>query len=256
MVRMRLFAGIVGLAAAVAGCGGGDEGGPDGRINNGIVVAVGKDLLIAVSRDSGATWEKKMEMPGLPEEQGLLVRASYINGRFFAFGWRLFTSTDTVTWQELQAPVREWYGEVAFGDGLYLTAGGYGATLRSADGLTWEAGGVIPNVSKAGVRSVAFGNGRFAAAADNGVFVTADQGATWTIEPGLQTINVAFCDGAFKDGDACKRNNPSAGAWAGHGYQFRTRFPEGILVRSGAAGKWDPVGLPAPRDLAFAPPPM
>lgn len=245
------------MAAAAVGCGGGDGGGGgsdgSGKVNDGIVVAVSKDLFIGVSRDSGATWQTIMHQPGLPEEQGLLVRASHVNGRYFAFGWRLFTSTDAVTFTELQPPVREWYGEVVYGNGIYLTAGGFGQVIRSGDGINWEAVTLLPGVPD-GIRSAAFGDGRFALAADNGtVFVSADQGATWAPDPALQTVNVAFCNGAFQDGTACGKSNASAGAWSGHGYSFRNKWPEALL-RSGDGVTYEPVGIPAPRDLAFVAP--
>lgn len=248
--------GALAMAVAfVAGCGGGDEGGQaGGKVNNGTVVAVSRELFIAVSRDSGATWTTVMHQPGLPEEQSLLVRASYVNGRYFAFGWRLFTSTDAVTFTELQAPIKEWYGEVVYGDGIFLTGGGFGQVITSTDGTTWTAAALIPGVPQTGIRSAAYGGGRFALAdASGNVYVSADKGATWAVEPGLQTVSVGFCEGAFKDGAACGKSNASVGIWDGHGYRFRQKWPE-ALERSEDGMTFVNVGIIAPRDLVFGPP--
>ncbi len=247
---------LVMATALVVGCGGGDEGpGTGGKINNGTVVAVSRELFLAVSRDSGATWTVLMpQQPGLPEEQGLLIRASYVNGRYFAFGWKLFTSTDAVTFQELQAPIKEWYGEVVYGDGIYLTGGGFGQVITSVDGITWTPASLIPGVPQTGIRSAAFGGGKFALAdASQNVYVSADKGATWMMDPGLKTVNVGFCDGAFKDGIACGKSNATAGVWDGHGYRFRQNWPT-ALERSDDGMTFVNVGIVAPRDLAFGPP--
>ena len=259
MNNNKLFGALVFVVAAMVGCANVDEGsGPAMvKIPNGTVVAVSRELYIAVSRDSGATWTTIQHEAGLPEREGLLVRASYIKetGRFFAFGWRMFSSTDAVTFAKLERPIDEWFGEVAYGNGIYLSGGGYGQVITSTDGITWKAATQVPDVDINGIRSAAFGNGKFALADMNqNVFVTADNGATWTKDP-LRTVNVGFCDGAFKDGETCMKSNATKSIWIGHGYMFRAERSSVNLERSGDGKVFQDLGLILPpRDLAFAPP--
>ncbi len=260
MSKFRLLcSGLMLAAVALGGCGGGDAAAPP-KVDNGVIVAVGPNLFIAVSRDSGANWEVKSQMAGLPEEESLMIRSSYVNGRYFAFGWKLFTSTDAVTFSPLEAPVKEWFGKVVYGEGIFLSAGGIGHVIESVDGLTWTKVTQIPDIPREGVRSAAYGGGRFAVAAqlapgNNVVYVSSDKGRTWAADPSLKTLNVGFCDNAFKNAIECGESDPPSGRWTGYGYLFRNSPQTGLLERSADGVNYTSVGIPAVRDLAFTPPP-
>ena len=71
-----------------------------------------------------------------------------------------------------------WVGDCAYGEGVYVTAGGGGALARSADGLSWETGG---DPGGEHIRAVAYGDGVFVAVgasrrmvSDDGLSITRD----------------------------------------------------------------------------------
>lgn len=217
---------------------------------SGVIVAVSHDLLISVSRDSGTTWTQVSYQTGLPETQMLLLRASFTNGRYFATGWRFFSSADAVTFSEVSLPTSQWFGDVVFGNGKYVTAGGWGTFLTSTDGVTWTQG-KLPGINE-NVTSVAFGGGRFALSLVDGTVYGSADGTTWVADATLKTRNLAYCGGAFKDGSECGKPDPAASVWQGHGYWYFARWPD-TLMRSTDGRNFQPVAtFPAGiRDLAF-----
>lgn len=250
--------------AMVAGGAGGAQGRPTDPPPNlpppisppssaGVIVAVSHDLLISVSRDSGLTWTTLSHQPGLLENQMLLMRASYANGIYFATGWRFFSSADAATFTEVALPIKQWFGEVAYGNGQYVSGGGWGSYLTSTDGATWT-NKKLPGID-INITSVAFGGGRFAMALQDGSVHTSEDAQTWAVDPVLRTTNVAYCDGGFKDGVACQQPDPAASLWQGHGYWFFSRWPD-TLMRSSDGQTFTPVAtFPAGiRDLTFGPP--
>jgi hypothetical protein len=71
-----------------------------------------------------------------------------------------------------------WVGDCAFGEGIYVAAGGFGLLARSADGLSWERGG---DPGGEHLRAVAYGDGVFVAVgasrrmvSDDGLAITHD----------------------------------------------------------------------------------
>lgn len=216
----------------------------------GVIVAVSHDLLIAVSRDSGTTWTTVSHQPGLMENQMLLMRASFANGRYFATGWRFFSSADAATFSEVTLPTKQWFGDVVFGNGKYVSGGGWGSFVTSPDGVTWTVG-KLPGTDQ-NVTSAAFGGGRFAlSVADGTVYGSAD-GTTWVADGALKTTNLAYCNGAFQDGMQCQKPDPAASLWQGHGYWYFARWPD-TLMRSTDGRNFQPIAtFPAGiRDLAF-----
>lgn len=219
-------------------------------VEGGVIVAVSHDLLISVSRDSGTTWTTVLHQPGLPENQMLLIRSSYANGFYFATGWRFFRSSDAATFTELALPTKQWFGDVVFGGGTYLTGGGWGSFMTSTDGTVWKQG-KLPGIEKS-ITSVAFGNGRFAMSLEDGTVYLSDEGTTWVVDQALTTTNLAFCEGAFRDGSACQRPDPAESLWQGHGYWYFARWPD-TLMRSSDGKNFQPIAtFPAGiRDLSF-----
>ncbi len=216
----------------------------------GVIVAVSHDLLISVSRDSGLTWTTLSHQPGLIENQMLLMRASYANGMYFATGWRFFSSADATSFTEVTLPIKQWFGEVAYGNGQYVSGGGWGSYLTSTDGVTW-ANKKLPGID-INITSVAFGGGRFAMALQDASVRISEDAQTWSIDPALQTTNVAYCDGAFKDGVACQQPDPAASLWQGHGYWFFSRWPDTLMRSSDGRTFTEVATFPAGiRDLGF-----
>ena len=84
-----------------------------------------------------------------------------------------------------------WVGDCAFGEGVYVAAGGAGLLARSDDGLSWTRGG---DPGGAHLRAVAYGAGVFVAVgADRRV--VSDDGLNIDLDlsvPGASTDRVAF----------------------------------------------------------------
>jgi len=79
--------------------------------------------------------------------------------------------------------------DAAYGNGVYVAVGYYGAIIRSTNGNDWttvkdidDSSGYtgVGDPSTFGFRSVTFGNGLFVAVGDSGVILTSPDGTTWT----------------------------------------------------------------------------
>jgi hypothetical protein len=112
-----------------------------------------------------------------------------------------------------------WIGDCAFGEGVYVAAGGGGVLARSADGLSWTQGGTSGG---AHLRAIAYGDGVFVAVgADRRV--VSDDGLTIDLDltvAGASTDRVAF--GETTDGDRIFVTVGAAGRVATSADQGRT----------------------------------
>ncbi|MBI3416773.1 MAG: hypothetical protein HY043_15900 [Verrucomicrobia bacterium] len=114
------------------------------------------------------------------------------NGLFVAIGFwqhpmfgnyagRIFTSTNSSTWQVAGEYVGVQLNTLAYGEGKFVIATedihtSIGAMLTSPDGIAWSRS-VVPNIGSVG--KVVFGNGLFLASASGGTFYSRD-GVSWT----------------------------------------------------------------------------
>lgn len=79
--------------------------------------------------------------------------------------------------------------DVAYGNGVYMAVGSYGAIIRSADADTWvsvktksDSGSYsgVTNTESFSFGGVAFGNGLFVTGGSDGVLLTSPDGVAWT----------------------------------------------------------------------------
>src|SRR5688572_20705117 len=100
------------------------------------------------------------------------------------------------------APSRpaSWNIDIAYGNGVFVTAAYDGGMWSSEDGLSWSRGS---GFSRSGFKQVAFGNGVFVLApfaAGSTSFFTSVDGATWSSGPSILNANlstICFGNGIF-----------------------------------------------------------
>ena len=128
-----------------------------------------------------STWTVRSAMPS-----GKFWKTiSYVNGRFFAFGYYNSTtgatSTDGITWSSITMPSNLVWQNVAYGNGTYVSMGADGGTstqcATSTDGITWT-GRTIPAKYW---NYLLFAGGVFVATTkNNGGQYSSPDGITWT----------------------------------------------------------------------------
>ena len=130
----------------------------------------------AIETPDGITWQ--VRAPGTGIYQG----GMYANGRFIivANNYYLTYSTTLSTWYSANAGVNTdvpsiMFG-IAYGNGIYVIAGGAGQIARSVDGLNWTK----ITISSSDLLDVTFGNGKFVAVEMNGKIWYSADGITWT----------------------------------------------------------------------------
>jgi hypothetical protein len=161
---------------------------------NGIWVTVGSQVS-AVSSDNGDTWTKYTSIPSLALAQGL----SYGNGVFFAAGiGSISTSSDGITWTEINLPTATIVTDVAFGNQLFVALDGGGRIFTSTDAVTWTKRRDSDGETW---RTLTYGNGMFVAGAEtaggDGAMYSID-GITWIKMVGVP--NYAWYGSTFGDG--------------------------------------------------------
>jgi hypothetical protein len=149
-----------------------------------VVVAVGYGGIRVRSVDRGFTWTDPTELAvGGGDDMNLLRAAAWGNDRFVAAGFRIFSSPDGAQWTEHENPSPQWIGALAFGNGMFLGAGGGGLCARSADGVDWNpCTDVTDDAEFTHVRSVLFFEDRFWAASADGVLRSSPDGDAWAVE--------------------------------------------------------------------------
>lgn len=175
-------------------------------------VTFGGGLFMAIDRfgdrimssTDGSNWTASGDLPLTSNWADI----AYGNGRFVAVSASntnsSVVSTDGVTWSSGSPTLLRAYA-VTFGNGYFVAVSDLGS-MRSADGITWEAVVSSPRPVDSW-SSVAFGGSRFVAVGydDNGVpyaMYSSDDATTWTSTgplPGSYNYleSVAFGDGSF-----------------------------------------------------------
>jgi hypothetical protein len=136
----------------------------------------------------GNTLASKTDLAALAYGGGVYVAVGGTSGTASAV-----SSTDGITWTDRSSAITALsggsYSDVVHGNGTFLAiqTGGI-ATSYSSNGVTWTAGGNLPNVGSNLWTSIAYGNGRFVAiqggaSASTVVAYSLDKGVTWTQSP-------------------------------------------------------------------------
>ncbi len=201
----------------------GDAGAANGNLLP-VFVAVGYSGVRMVSRDLGRTWGDVVTSGGSGDDANLLRTVAYGAGVFVALGSKIWTSPDAVTWTERTSPANgQWFGGLEYGNNVFVAAGGYGVSMYSSDGISWQSG-MMRGTEAA--RSLAFGNGMFMAATDDKHWWSTSDGHAWTQQSDTHASSkVVWCGDHFSEASAC--TGP-----AGHDASddARVAFGEGVYV--------------------------
>jgi len=149
------------------------------------IVAVGYAGRRVVSLDLGKTWIGDQKLGGGGDDQFLLRDGTAAKGRMVAVGWKILSSTDGLKWTEHKNPHGQWHGGVAYGNGIFLAAGGFGQASKSTDGVNWTR---AANAGNSHIRRVVFDGTKFWATGDSGTVYSTTNGTTWT--PGGSFPNI------------------------------------------------------------------
>ncbi len=177
-----------------------------------VIVAFGWQGVRTLSIDEGKTWCETGIMTDPHDD--LFRGGSFHDGLFvgahagFENRGAIMTSRNGYEWTAHhrtnfepdlpENPSGQWYGGVAYGNGMWLAAGGCGKIASSTDGQTWVQMPDFPEGCKP-IRSLAFGNGRFVAALDDLGWWESTDGQTWT-ERDATAGTVVVWDGADFEG--------------------------------------------------------
>jgi len=170
---------------------------------NGKFIAIGRGYdpgspvygLIRTSTD-GKNWD--YQKLGLHSS---FEGGAYGNGTYVVVGTDIFTSPDGVTWTPnnsgLTENILKSIKSIAYGMGLFVSVGRFGAILTSSDGITWTLRSSGTNTD---FIDVAFGNGIFVIVGQDGTILTSSYGANWTRQNLRTTVplsGVTYGSGMF-----------------------------------------------------------
>lgn len=149
----------------------------------------------------GVRWrDHVIDDPKGGDDKNLLRGAGWGDGVFVVVGDRILTSPDGATWTKRALTPASFLNGAAFGNGVWVAAGGNGLRLRSNDNaVTWEVR--VPYMA-GHFRGLAFGNGRFVAVGhrDNaGMASVSSNGTDWSAPTiaGSRLGRLAFGNGVF-----------------------------------------------------------
>jgi hypothetical protein len=141
----------------------------------------------------GTSWTagntlQKTDLASITYGAGLYVAVGGTSGTASAV-----SSTDGITWIDRSSVVTALgagsYSSIVYGNGTFIAiqTGGI-QTTYTTNGVTWTAGGNLPNLGSNNWTSLAYGNGRFVAIQGGGsastyVAYSIDKGVTWTQAP-------------------------------------------------------------------------
>jgi len=170
-----------------------DDAGPPGEDRIPVVVGVGWQGTIVVSIDEGVSW---CTVNLMSDDHDDLFRGGwYADGLFVgAHAGRdnrgaIWVSENGWEWEALhrtneepelpENPSGQWYGGVAYGNGVWIAAGGCGRLARSTDGREWES---LERFTTGclHIRSLAFGDGIFVAGLVDDNWYQSTDGDEWT----------------------------------------------------------------------------
>lgn len=123
-----------------------------------------------------------------------IIDESQSNFVAYGSGFRSRYSNDGNSWFNSNTIVTNNWGDVAFGNGVYVMPGISSSNVTySFDGKTWFISPTMPT----GVwNSIAFGNGKFVTVSATGALYSTD-GINWTSIPGVTGFKVNFGNGNF-----------------------------------------------------------
>lgn len=111
------------------------------------LIAVGYGGLRLFSLDGGRTWGKRVIIdPDGGDDENLIRGAGHGDGVWVAVGWKIFTSEDGRSWNEISEETvpGTWYDCVNYQDGKFIvqrTRDGFSDHIESTDrGRTWRKG--------------------------------------------------------------------------------------------------------------------
>jgi hypothetical protein len=187
--------GGMGQGGATGGTGGSSTGmGGSDPSSMEIVVAVGWQGLRLVSIDEGQSWCETGLM--VDPHDDLFRGAGYHDGLFVGAhaglvnSGAIWVSDNGFDWSARhqtneepnlpENPSGQWYGGAAYGNGIWMAAGGCGRMATSSDGLTWTeverfTDGCVH------IRSLAFADGQFVAALDDDDWYASSDGVNWSL---------------------------------------------------------------------------
>ena len=153
-------------------------------------VAVGEGGRRAISSD-GIDWsndiddaqpvgDNSWQFRGVTVANGMIVAVgggTDTNGS--GYTGRIVWSSDSVTWGEYRDS-SGFFGDVAYGNGVFVAVGSSGRYAVSSDGMTWSTQDTIGADFDAHLRSIAFGNGTFVATGNKNRRVKSSNGTNWT----------------------------------------------------------------------------
>jgi hypothetical protein len=173
----------------------GSTGEPEQRV----LIAVGYGGMRVRSLDDGHTWQDYTQLgDDGGDDMALLRGAAWGQGRFVAAGWRIFSSEDGAQWTEHENPTGQWFGAVAYGNGMFIGVGGGGYCGRSDDGMQWQTcTDATDDDGFTHVRSTLFHDGLFWTADANGVLRSSPDGDAWTFEQNIGSAWVGVVDDAI-----------------------------------------------------------
>lgn len=200
--------------------------------------------LLRAFNGGGFVWGGK-----LSGVRGPLNGVAWSGARLVAVGYEgtIVSSADGETWERSPQPASYAFGDVTFGNGLFVAVGTgrLGTHLgrivaSSSDGLAWN---VTPWLDRSALGSIAFGDGAFVAVGTQGAIARSVDGETWdTIDSGTgeHLDGVSYLNGRFvvighggtamtsKDGKDWKRTTSAV-----TGGYFAASFGKGLYVAPG-----------------------
>jgi hypothetical protein len=213
-------------------------------------IATGTSIL---SSPEGITWSSRLTVT---EVDARYSGVAHGNGKFVTVGGfndsangivkgYIQASPNGVDWSKQTVPAGVALNSVAYGNGLFVAGGEYGAILTSTDGARWTPRTSL--VTTKSLTSVAQGNGTLVAVGDLGAIVTSTNGIQWrTATSG--TVNrlndVCYGDGKFvavgaygtivlsPDGRSWSRHSVNIAPW----WLWGVTFAGGRFVAVGEGG--------------------
>jgi hypothetical protein len=163
-------------------------------------VAVGYGGLRLRSLDAGKTWgDEKFDVEEGGDDEWLIRCVAHGNGQFVAAGYHVHTSTDGANWKS-SGKMDQWIGGVAFAEGKWVAAGGYGLRATSVDGMDYQriqSGGNVTNAFRTLGYDETFG--RWIAVGDEGIIQSTADGEEWVAGEGSEItarlFNIAVGNG-------------------------------------------------------------
>lgn len=175
------------IGALVAGYGARRVTSPDGLVFGNDVQSIERgfddwDNLRASTADGGYY----VAVGGGPKNEG--------GGSFGRGYWRVLVSADGIDWVDMRG-VGNWFGGVAYGNGLWVAAGGNGWWGHSKDLVYWVQNPEHPTNNSA-YRDLAFGDGMFIAVGGGNRMMSRD-GLKWTQRTAGSSQAIVFGGGKF-----------------------------------------------------------